>query len=710
MEIPAGSSRVYFHLRDTRAGTATISATAPGLTGASQVTDILPGPVAGLLFTTAAQSVVAGYCSAPVTVTTVDTHGNAAASGAPTSIALGSTGTGSVTFHLAAGCAAPGTAVQVPAGSSSASFWFMGFLPGAVTVRASLPTSTASQEEVIEPGSPVAVGFLTPPRTVRPGACSDPVRVVLLDAANVVVPPAQDVAVDLTANPANLVAFHGGPTCQDPVTRVTIPAGLLGATLHLQGLVPGETEVRAAVVGRQTAVQPATVTTEGYMGLHLASAPQSLLVGECSQPVLVELRDWRGQGVTTPADTLVTVMDAWETGGPELFGDDGCTQPLSQVVVPASSLSASFHVRGQAAGTLSLALSSPGMGGASQQQTIRPSVRGGTCLLLGGAVDCAGPLPVIPDRTVLWYQATSPEDGPGKANVLCRLTAGATVSCARHDASGGAVSLAWQTSEHARGVIVRRYQPDMGTVRSTLTITSVDPARTFLVFSATNAGITQNEGDYRMVRLVDATHVETAATVGVAPPWDTELQVVEHQRVTVTRGVATMGTNSLRTVVPNLGQVDATRTALLYSWSQGGSGVACCPRMLRGEVTSPTALTFSRGDGVSACAGEPINDISWERVQFDDETTVRQVEVQLPAGVASTTVSVSATNADATLVLAGGQWTNGQSSGEGSYNVTDIMGEMQATFRLQDPTQVSVTRGHSVSPARWTLYVVRLGQ
>ena len=125
LEIPAGaSSTAPFHYRDTRAGDASVTASAAGLLAATVAVHVDPAVAAALTLSPAAASVPQGATLALV-ASAADPFGNAVApTGAAWVLTPGTAGTltatdGSGTFRAAAGATGTATvSVSLPAGAS----------------------------------------------------------------------------------------------------------------------------------------------------------------------------------------------------------------------------------------------------------------------------------------------------------------------------------------------------------------------------------------------------------------------------------------------------------------------------------------------------------------------------------------------------------------------------------------------------------------
>ena len=161
--------------------------------------------------------------------------------------------------------------------------------------------------------------------------------------------------------------------------------------------------------------------------------------------------------------------------------------------------------------------------------------------------------------------------------------------------------------------------------------------------------------------------------------------------------------------------VDLTRSILLFSYLNDGSGNPICNRALRGELLhsgNTSKVRFSRAEGSTAnnCAASNVSAISWEVVQFPVGTVVQQVTQQLAAAAPSATITLpTAVDASRTIVVMGAQGSSGQAGGEGRYSAGEIIGEMRARAVVSaDGTSVTLTRDSSNAAATFTLYVVQL--
>jgi hypothetical protein len=323
-------------------------------------------------------------------------------------------------------------------------------------------------------------------------------------------------------------------------------------------------------------------------------------------------------------------------------------------------------------------------------------------------------------KTILIFQATSNDERPEEQLVRCFIASTTTITCERYGLDSGGtnpINIQWYTLEYSYGVFVQHLLPpcnadgDQDQTITNVSIQSVSMPNTFTLLSAQRHANWLDGDDIRMVRLTSS----TSAQIRFAPedscqesgPVQNALQVVQHNGVSVTRGLTGIMDGTSLTV-SGLPSVNISRTVLFWSWRtdppQADRDI--CARTVRGEMLSPTSIRFTRG--CEDAESTDIDDISWERVEFNDGTTVQQVIVSMASGTGLATASISPVNTTKALVFAGGQWTGGQTLGEGTYAANDIIGTLEGRFTLTSSTSFEVRRDNTGGSATWTAYVVQL--
>jgi archaellum component FlaF (FlaF/FlaG flagellin family) len=323
-------------------------------------------------------------------------------------------------------------------------------------------------------------------------------------------------------------------------------------------------------------------------------------------------------------------------------------------------------------------------------------------------------------KTILIFQATSNDERPDEQLVRCFIASTITITCERYAQYGSSTSpinIRWYTLEYSYGVFVQHLLPacnvdgDQDQTITNVSIQSVSMPYTFTLLSSQRHANWLDGDDIRMVRLISSTN----AQIRFAPedscqqsgPVQNALQVVQHNGVSVTRGLSGImdGTSLTLSGLPS---VNMSRTVLFWSWRtdppQADRDI--CARTVRGEMLSSTSIRFTRG--CEDPESTDIDDISWERVEFTDGTTVQQVIVSMTPGQGTANVAINPVNTTNTVVFSGGQWTGGQALGEGTYAANDIIGTVEGRFSLTSSTNLQVIRDNTSESATWTAYVVQL--
>jgi hypothetical protein len=389
-------------------------------------------------------------------------------------------------------------------------------------------------------------------------------------------------------------------------------------------------------------------------------------------------------------------------------------------VLPQGSSRGRFYFKGRTGGTFSLSASATGFTTSSQSETILPVVRTGTCTLPSGtsSVTCSiSPPQLDRTKTLLLFQASSDDNTPDASSVRCSLSALNAITCSRNGGNGAsvpAIRIQWQTAELVSGLTVQHLQATCGgTPITELPIQPVSSLQeAFLLVSSEKSGVNQGDDDYYAASLFQADednfHVDLEFSVDCVASWRASVQVVELEGANVTRGqTASMTGNQL--IVSSLQAANLSSTALLFTYrTSGASGPTLCDRVLRGELTSPTSITFSRGAGAAGCTNTTIDSISWQRIEFGTRASTQHALVSMDAGVHTAAVPITAVDTTRTLVFATGQMQSGQGGGETSFADDDVMGASVGWHTLTSPTTLDVTRGFDGGAAQWNSTVLQL--
>ncbi len=254
--IPPGSGSATFYYDAVTAGAENITATSPGLQtatlglavdGAAAARLSLSGPQGGLTGSTA----VVG----PFTVSLEDNFGNpTAAPAGGIQVDLASNSFASHEFSLSPS-GTPVTAVTIPAGSNSATFYYGDAQAGYPTLTATaagLGTAGAAVQLTADAAAAIA---LSGPGSgaVGPGASIGPFTVSLTDAVGNPVPaPPGGITVSLASTSPGSHEFASS-TAGPPMQSVAIPAGSTSATFYYGDAQAGVPTISASAPGLPTA-------------------------------------------------------------------------------------------------------------------------------------------------------------------------------------------------------------------------------------------------------------------------------------------------------------------------------------------------------------------------------------------------------------------------------------------------------------------------
>jgi hypothetical protein len=185
-----------------------------------------------------------------------------------------------------------------------------------------------------------------------------------------------------------------------------------------------------------------------------------------------------------------------------------------------------------------------------------------------------------------------------------------------------------------------------------------------------------------------------------------DVQIVELSGVSVERQLHDGGIGALGTelTVSGLPASSPNAALLVQARIETAQSPPDCNLTLRGSMPSSTSVAVTRADG--GCDAIAVDQIVWERIDFDQRATVQAFTVTLAGGNPTMDVAISPVDVTRTLVLSSSQVYGGQAGGE-----TVINGEAdEASFRLDltSPTNVRLTRGDDDVAATITFYVVEL--
>ena len=257
--IPSGSSSATFYYGDTMAGTPTITASASGLTSGTQQETILAGAAKTLKFTSPPVSGAAATTATlgQITVEEVDAFGNVSTAAETVGLATSSTGTSEFATSLN-GVAV--TSVSIPAGSSTASFYYGDTQAGTPTIAASASgLNSGTQQETIIADAAKSLKFTSSPVS-GPAAASatlGQITVTEYDQFGNLSTTAETVG--LTSSSTGTFEFASSLN-GTAVSSVPIPSGSSTASFYYGDTQAGTPTITAAASGLTSATQQETVS------------------------------------------------------------------------------------------------------------------------------------------------------------------------------------------------------------------------------------------------------------------------------------------------------------------------------------------------------------------------------------------------------------------------------------------------------------------
>lgn len=368
VNIASGQSSAGFYFSGTAPGSPAVTATSTGLTPANQVETITPAPAANLTIASAAQTRVAGACSALVTLQVKDMLGNNATVTSATTVNLSAMPSG-MTFYSDAGCTTAVTSVTIAAGTGSATFSFRGSTAGSITLTAAATGfSPASQLETITPAAATVVVFTSAPQTVVAAGCSAAVGVQTRDAFMNPSNVGAAANLNLTSSGIAGFTFYSNASCTTTATTVTVAAGTSTAAFFYKSSSTGSAMITVGSGAFPSVSQAATIVAGNGSKLVFTTGAQTLVAGACSGVVTVEAQDMNSNPSPAAAATPVGLASAPSSF--TFYSDAACTTVVTSATIAQGASSASFYFTGTLAGAYTLTGSASGFVNASQAATI----------------------------------------------------------------------------------------------------------------------------------------------------------------------------------------------------------------------------------------------------------------------------------------------------------------------------------------------------
>lgn len=348
LDLGAGAAAASFFFKGTADGSYQVQATAAGLSDASQTENISPPLPDHLAFTTAAQQLVAGSCSGPLTVQAQDAKGVARAPQSDVVVSLSAPA--GRAFYSDAACSRPITSATIAGGTDSVSVRFSSSVAGAAELAADFAGWVgARQTETIAPAPAEKLSFVSGAQKVTAGDCSAVVQVGLEDRFGNLSAATSGELVGLSAAPSNGFKLFADPACASEITSVSIPVGSALADFYFKGTRAAQVAVAATAGGLATAFQIEEVLAKVPTRIAFTTPPRTVTAGACSAILVAQSQDALGNPVAVSSPTPVALTSTG-TATFAFYADGSCAVPLTAPTFQPGLDVVGFYVRDTTAG------------------------------------------------------------------------------------------------------------------------------------------------------------------------------------------------------------------------------------------------------------------------------------------------------------------------------------------------------------------------
>lgn len=237
-----------------------------------------------------------------------------------------------------------------------------------VTASDALGHTGTSEPFDVTPGEAARVAFVEAPERFAAGACGGPFTVEVQDTFG-------NPAAPSAASPfaVSVIPPEGGELFTDSACGSTMSGGMLSgrATFFVRSTRAGRPQVRVVPEAWPSAARDVDVDAGAAVGLEIASAPQVLGAGMCSQAVVVRARDAFGNAAAV-ADVVALEVTATPSTGVTLHGDAACAAALNVLEIPDAGVEATFFFRSAVAQMVELSVDGGALGVAVQTEDVTP--------------------------------------------------------------------------------------------------------------------------------------------------------------------------------------------------------------------------------------------------------------------------------------------------------------------------------------------------
>lgn len=246
--------------------------------------------------------------------------------------------------------------VTIPAGQSSATFYYKDSLKGSKTISANPPGGESSI------AASYALNVTSKYRFLVTGI-SDPIKQGVPSSVTV---QAADYLGNLVTSYTGTIHFSSSDSVASLPANYDLTAPMLGGKTFVNGvtmMTQGEQCVTVAdisdsnITGSQCAVTVTSPPAGVVSKLKIVSAPQFVTLGETSSSITVQLQDINGDAAVKDTPTTIYVYRTTASGQFSADGTAGWTSGAFSVSIPAGATSANFFYKDTTAGNYNVTVS-----------------------------------------------------------------------------------------------------------------------------------------------------------------------------------------------------------------------------------------------------------------------------------------------------------------------------------------------------------------
>jgi hypothetical protein len=369
--IPQNSTSINFYYRDTKTGSATITASGLSVTSATTTFLITSDVATQIIFTpVAGQTLEIGQKSASINVSLNDQFGNIVSPSVSTLISLTSSGAQGTFLNASSQVV---TGVTILNGQSGAGFYYKDLGIGSSVITAHFASLTdAIQTETIIFGAPKSITLTTSSTNGTVGVPSTQITATLYNNSGQVTNMQGATILSLSSSTgtgrfdtSSAGAFDGS------INSITIPDGISSGTFYYMDTTAGLPTVTVSKTG----------LTSGTINLNLtAAAPASMIflntmrttaAGLASAVYTLQFLDNFGNIKTLTAPITVNLATSAPVTG-NFATSAGGPWTTTQITVPPGVSTTSFYYRDTLVGTKTITVSSAPLADINQNANITP--------------------------------------------------------------------------------------------------------------------------------------------------------------------------------------------------------------------------------------------------------------------------------------------------------------------------------------------------